>query len=372
VVYGDIFMNNITQKQDIKMDTKTEIGIDIINIENINIEKAKELFNSCRYNEAEQIFTKLKGSDAAAWRILCHIITGDIGKRGGKIQTLLQESMKNQDVIIGDTITSINKLINEYESAIDRKTKNNVISQLYDIFNHIMKEKMIITINDTNKRALQIVKDKGYTPSIYDDKTIPLKVLNSKLKKHKYRIRNYKPEDIEHALKIINNEKFIQEVVDEYMLMAYSNVARIEQDNLDTRNQDILKYIRSLYISNIAHEKELRFTRSLDKLQFIDILNKLNERGWVRITMSCTENTRHFNMANDEEKSICEMEIEKAPTANVVVSLIYEDIIERRGFLIYDGIVNQISKEDIVIGDVTDRYTHEYVGPVPGIIYYDN
>ena len=45
-----------------------------------------------------------------------------------------------------------------------------------------------MTISDVNKKALEIVKQKGYTPSIYDDKTIPLKVLNSKLKRYKYRI----------------------------------------------------------------------------------------------------------------------------------------------------------------------------------------
>jgi ribosome assembly protein YihI (activator of Der GTPase) len=234
-----------------------------------------------------------------------------------------------------------------------------------------MKEKMAVTISDINKRALQIVKEKGYTPSIYDDKTIPLKVLNSKLKNHKYRIRHYKPEDIEYALKIINDEKFVQEVVDEYMLMAHSKVVHIDKDYLDTRIQEILKYIKSLYISNIAYEKELKFTRSMDKSQFIENLNELNERGSVRITMSCIENTRYFNIANNEEKDICEKEIEKASTASIVVSLINKDVIERRGFLINEGVVNQISKEDIVIGDVTNRYTREYIGPVPGTIYYD-
>lgn len=357
-------MNNVTSIQDIKI--VADIDIDII-----NIEKAKELFNSCKYNEAEQIFARIKGSDAAAWRMLCHIVTGDIGKRGGKISILLQESMKNQGANIGDTITSIKTLISKYEGAIDRKTKSKVMVLLKDLFNDIMKEKMAVTISDINKRAMQIVKEKGYTPSIYDDKTIPLKVLNSKLKKYKYRIRHYKPEDIEYALKIINNEKFVQEVVDEYILMAHSNIVRIEKDYLDTRNQDIVKYIRSLYISNIAYEKELRCTRSMDKLQFMDTLNKLNERGLVRITISCIENTRYFNMVNSEEKTMCETEIEKASTASVVVSLIYKDIIERRGFLIYDGIVNQISKENIALGDITNRYTHEYIGPMPGTIYYE-
>lgn len=360
--------NNVTSNiDDIKTDIKTDIGTDIV-----NIEKAKELFNSCRYNEAEQIFAKLKGSDAAAWRILCHIVTGDTGKKGGRVSVMLQESTKNQDATIGDTITSLKTLIGKYEGAIDRRTKGKVMTILHDIFNYFMKEKMAVTISDTNKRALQIVKEKGYTPSIFDDKTIPLKVLNSKLKKYKCRIRHYKPEDIADALKVINDEKFVQEVVDEYLLMVYSNVFRIEKDYLDTRNQDILKYIRSIYISNIAYEKELKFTRSMDKLQFIDFLDKLNERGLVRITMSCIENTRYFNMGYNEEKVVCKTELEKSSAASIVVSLVYKDVIERRGFLINEGVVNQISKEDIVIGDVTNRYTHEYIGPVPGTIYYDN
>lgn len=354
--------------QDIKTGTK----VDTININIIEIEKAKELFNSCKYQEAEQIFAGLKGSDAGAWRILCHIITGDIGRRGGKIPTLLQELIRNQEADINDTIISLNALISEYESAIDRKTKNKVVTLLYDVYNSVMKEKMAITISDVNKRALQIVKEKGYTPSIYDDKTIPVKVLNRRLKKHKYRIRHYKPEDITHALEIINSEKFVQEVVDEYMSIAHSHMVHIK-DHLDTRSQDILKYIRSLYISNIAYEKELKFTGSMDKLQFIDALNKLNERGWLRIKMSNTENTRYFNMANDEEKTMCETEIKRlSSTTNVIVSLAYENTIERRGYIIYDGIVNQISKEDIAIGDATSSYTYEYVGPVPGIIYFDN
>lgn len=361
-------MNNIVV-QDIKTDTKA----DTININIIEIEKAKELFNSCKYNDAEKIFANMKGSDAGAWRILCYIIKGDIGRKGGKIPTLLQESMRNQGADINNTIRLLNTLINEYESVIDEKTKNKVSTLLYDVYNNIMKEKMAITISDINKKALQIVKEKGYTPSTYDDKTIPLKVLNRRLQKHKHRIRHYKPEDITHALDIINSEKFIQEVVDEYVSMAHSHMVNIKDNHLDTRNQEILKYIRSLYISNIAYEKELKFTRNMNKLQFVDALNKLNERGWLRIKMSNTENTRYFNMANDEEKITCEREIKRLSlTTNVIASLLYEDIIERRGYIMYDETVNQISKEDIAIGDVTSRYTCEYVGPIPGIIYFDN
>lgn len=346
--------------------------------ENINIscadndmQKAITLFNNCRYNDAEQIFTNIKNSEAAAWRILCHIVTKNIGKKGGRIATLLQESTKSGDVSIEETVALLKILIDEYGCAIDRKTKNKVMTILNDTFEDIIKDKMSRSISNVNKRALEIVKQKGYTPSIYDDKTIPLKVLNNKLKKYKYRIRHYEPDDIMPALKIINSDQFVQEVVDEYMTMAHS-ITKIEKNYLDTRNQDVLKYIKSLYISNIAYEKELIFTGNMDKLQFIEMLNKFNEKGWVIITISCTENTRRFNMANDEEKALCEIEIERSSAASVIVSLIYEDIIEKRGYLINDGVVNQISKENIVIGDVTNKYTHQYVGPVPGTIYYDN
>ena len=355
-------MNNIS----------TKINAESESIDLANIEKAKEFFNGCRYNEAEQIFTNIKSSEAAAWRILCHIVKGDIGKKGGKISTLLKESMQNQSAAIGDIVVSLNKLINEYGSGIDKKTKNKVSTLLYDIFNHTMKEKMAVTISDINKRALQIVKEKGYAPSIYDDKTIPLMVLNCKMKKPKYRIRHYKPEDIYQALEIINDEKFVQEVVDEYMLMAHSNLVRLESDYLDTRNNDILKYIRSLYISNIAYEKELKFTRSMDKSQFTDFLNMLCEKGWVRVIICNTENTKYFNMANDEEKAMFDSEIKKSSIANILISLLYEDIIERRGYILNDGVINQISKEDIAIGDVTNRFTHDYIGPVSGTIYCDN
>jgi len=368
--------NMITTEKSIEMGTNLCTNL-CTSTENINIgsadkdiQNARALFDSCKYNEAEQIFTNIKGSEAVAWRILCCIVTKNIGKKGGRVTTLLKESTKNDDVSIEETMALLNTLINEYGGAIDRKTKNRVITILQDTFDDIIKGKMSMTISDINKRALEIVKQKGYTPSIYDDKIIPLKVLNSKLKRYKYRIRHYKPEDIVCALKIINSDQFVQEVVDEYMTMTYS-ITKIENNYLDTRNQDVLKYIRGLYISNIAYEKELRFTGNMDKLQFIKTLNRFNEKGWVLVTMSDALNTRRFNMANDEEKTIYEIEIERSSAANAIVSLIYEDIIEKRGYLINDGIVNQISKEDIAIGDVTNKYTHEYVGPVPGTIYYD-
>ena len=382
---SEIYMDNnvITTIKKIEMGTSTEnVNIDNVNTDNIgtnninigstdkDIQNAMTLFDSCKYNEAEQIFANIKGSEAAAWRILCCIVTGNIGKKGGRIATLLQESIKNNDVSIDETVTLLKMLINEYGGAIDRKTKNRVITILQDTFEDIIKDKMSRAISDVNKRALEIVKQKGYTPSIYDDKTIPLKVLNSKLKRYKYRIRHYKPEDIVPALKIINSDQFVQDVVDEYMIMAHS-ITKIEKNYLDTRNQDILKYIRGLYISNVAYEKELRFTGNMDKLQFIKILNRFNEKGWVIITMSDVQNTRRFNMANDEEKAMCEIEIERSSAASTIVSLIYDDIIEKRGYMINDGIVNQISKEDMAIGDVTNKYTHECVGPVPGTIYYD-
>lgn len=385
--------NVITMMKNIEVSTKictcTEnaniesVSINNVNTDNIcadniiigsidkNIQSARTLFDSCKYNEAEQIFTNIKGSEAAAWRILCCIVTKNIGKKGGRIATLLQESIKSNNASIDEIVTFSKMLIEEYGCAIDRKTKNKVITILNDTFEDIIKDKMSRTISDVNKRALEIVKQKGYTPSIYDDKSIPLKVLNGKLKRYRHRIRHYKSEDIMSALKIINNDHFVQEVVDEYMTMAHS-ITKIEKNYLDTRNQDILRYIKGLYISNIAYEKELRFTGNMDKLQFIKMLNKFNEKGWVLITMSCTENTRRFNMANDEEKAICEIEIERLSIASVIVSLIYEGIIEKRGYLINDGIVNQISKENMVIGDVTNKYTQEYVGPVPGTIYYDN
>lgn len=370
----DICTNIDTVSKNVENISNSNINNSNINNPNISggIENAKELFNNCRYNDAEQIFSNIKGSDAAAWKILCYIVNGDIGRKGGKISTLLQESVKNQEASISNTIMLLKTLIVEYDSVIDRKTKNKIMTLLYDIFNGVMKEKMAITISDLNKRALHIVKEKGYTPSIYDDKTIPLQVLNRRLRKHKYRIRHYKPEEIVQALEIINDEKFVQEVINEYMSMAHSHITHIDKDRLDTRNPEILKYIRSLYISNIAYEKELRFTGSTDKLQFINNLNKMNERGWVRVTVLRTENTKYFNLANEEEKSLCETDIEKSSEASIVSSLIYEGVIEKRGYLIYDEIVNQISKEDIAIGDVTNRYTRQYIGPVQGTIYYDN
>jgi hypothetical protein len=386
--------NVVTTEKGIDMDTNTytekintdNIGGNInggninggnINGGNINInstdndiQKARTLFDSCKYNEAEQIFAKIKGSEAAAWRILCCIVTNKIGKKGGMVVTLLQDSIKNKDASIDETVTLLKMLINEYGSAIDRKIRNRVIIILQDTFDDIIKDKMSRTISDVNKRALEIVQQKGYTPSIYDDKTIPLKVLNSKLNRYKCRIRHYKPEDIVCALKIINSDQFVQEVVDEYTTMAHS-IAKIEKNFLDTRNLDVLKYIRGLYISNIAYEKELRLTGNIDKLQFIKMLNRFNEKGWVLITMSDAQNTRRFNMANDEEKAMCEIEIERSSTASAIVSLMYDDIIEKRGYLINDGVVNQISKEDIAIGDITNKYTRQYVGPVLGTIYYD-
>ncbi len=336
-----------------------------------DMQNARTLFDSCKYNEAEQIFAKIKGSEAAAWRILCCIVTDNIGKKGGRVATLLQESIKNKNAPIEETVTILKILLSEYGSAINRKTKNKIVTILQETFEDIIKDKMSRAISDVNKKALEIVKQKGYTPSIYDDKTIPLKLLNSKLKKHRYRIRHYETDDVIYALKIINSDQFVQEVVDTYMMMMHS-ITKIEKNHLDTRNQDILKYIKSLYISNIAYERELRFTRNMDKLQFLNILNKFNEKGWVLVTMSNPENTRRFNMANDEEKTICEIEIERLSKANVIVSLIYEDIIEKRGYMINDRFVDQISKENIVIGDVTNKYSHEYVGPVPGTIYYDD
>lgn len=370
-----IVNNGITIQNDICAKATT-ISIDVGNIEK-TMNHAKELFDYCKYNDAEQIFSKIKGSEASAWRILCYMVTGDIGRKGGKIATLLQESIKNQDADISETVTLLKTLIDKYSGAIDRKTKNKTMATLYDAFNQIIREKMITTISDIGKKALDIVKEKGYTPSIYDDRIVPLKVLNSKLKKYKYRIRHYGPDDIVYALKTMNNDNFIQEVVNEYMYMAQYSIINMDKDRLDTRNQDVLKYIRGLYVSNIVNERELKITKSIDRLQFIEILNKLNQSGWLRLTMMNAENTRYFNMANDEERTICEIEIEgipieRTPMVNVITSLEYEDTIEKRGYLIYDSIVNQISKEDIVIGDVTNHYTQEYVGPVPGTIYCDN
>lgn len=337
-----------------------------------NMEIAKELFNYCKYKDAEQMFLKMKGSEAAAWRILCYIITGDIGRKGGKIAVLLQESIKSQDAFIGDTVTSLKMLIDTYRGAIDRKTEHKAMASLYDAFNNIAKEQMTIMLSDINKKALDIVKKRGYTPSIYDDKAIPLRVLNNKLKKYRYRIRHYKPDDMIFVLETINTDSFFQEIVDEYVLMAQCNIIGAYKDRLDTRNQDILKYIKGLYISNVAHEKELIFIRSIDKPQFINILDKLDQKGWPRITMLCEKNTIYFNMANDEEKIMCKTEIERTSAASVITLLEYDDIIEKRGYLVCDSIVNQISKEDIAIGDSINYYTHEYVGPVQGIIYCDN
>lgn len=368
-------MNNLmTTVHDIKNEIGTKdntISIDVDNIEKA-IEKAKELFNYCKYNDAEQIFSKMKGSDAAAWRMLCHIITGDIGRKGGRIAILLQESIKNQDADINETVTLLKALIDNHGGAIDRKIKNKTMASLYDAFNYIIKEKMITTIDNTSKIALGMIKEKGYTPSIHDDKIIPLNILNSKLKKYKYRIRHYKPDDIVQALKIMNGDNFVQEVVNEYICMAQCDITNTDKDRLDTRVPYTLKYIRGLYISNIVHERQLKITKSMDRLQFIDILNKLNQSGWLRITMMTIENTRHFNIANDEEKAICMTDIERTPIANVVTLLEHGDMIEKRAYLIYDSIVNQISKEDVAIGDVTNRYTQEYIGPVPGTVYCDN
>lgn len=375
--------NVITTTKSIETSTKICIGAENINADNVDIcnidigdidkdiQRARTLFDNCRYNEAEHIFAQIKGSEATAWRILCCIVTDNIGKKGGRIATLLQDSIKNNDASIDDTVTLLNMLINEYGSAIDRKTRHKIKTILHNTFEDIIKDKMSRSISDVNKRSLEIVKQKGYTPSIYDDKTIPLKVLNSKLKRYKYRIRHYKPEDIVPALKIINSDQFVQEVVNEYMTMAHS-ITKIDGNYLDTRNQDVLIYIRGLYISNIAYEKELRLTGNMDKLQFIKMLDKFNEKGWVLITMSNVQNTRRYNMANDGEKALCEIEIERSSATSVIVSLVYDDIIEKRGYLINDRIVDQISKEDIVIGDVTNKYTHEYIGPVSGTIYYDN
>lgn len=341
-----------------------------------NIEKtmcqAKELFDYCKYNDAEQIFSKMKGSDAAAWRMLCHIVTGDIGRKGGRIATLLQEYIKNQCADINETVILLKALIDKYEGAIDRKTKNKTIASLYDAFNQIIREKLVAAIIDISKKALDIVKEKGYSPSIHDDKIIPLKILNSKLKKYKYRIRHYKPDDIIQALKIVNSDNFVQDVVNEYMCMAQCSIINIDKDCLDTRDQYVLKYMKGLYISNIVNERELKITKSMDILQFIEILNKLNQSGWLRVIIMNIENTRHFNIANDEEKAICMIDIERTSVANAVTLLEYEDMIEKRAYLIFDGIVNQISKEDIAIGDMTNHYTQEYVGPVPGTIYCDN
>jgi len=380
-----LFMENvITTKNEIhtKIINTDTISIDIENIEekakNIeqtkNIERAKELFDYCRYNDAEQIFLKMKGSEAAAWRMLCYIMTGDIGRKGGKIATLLQESIKNQNADICETVTLLKILVDKHGGSIDRKTKHKAMSSLYDTFNYTIREKMATAINDANKKALEIIKEKGYVPSVFDDKAIPMKVLNNRMMKYKCRIRHYKIDDIIDALKIINSDNFVQDVTNEYLTMAHCNIISTDKfkDRLDTRDQDTLMYVRSLYISNIAHERELRFTRGIDRLQLIDTLNRLNQHGWLRITMMSIENTKYFNMANDEEKTICDIEMERIPTASVATLLEYDSMTEKRGYLIRGNVVNQISKEDVAIVDVTDPYTHEYIHPVRGTVYCDN
>ena len=366
---------------------KNEIGTKIISSDTIsidventgkeeakNIERAKELFDYCKYSDAEQIFSKMKGSEAAAWRMLCYIITGDIGRKGGKIATLLQESLNGQDADICETVALLKILIDKYVGAIDRKIKHRAMSSLYDAFNYTIRERMTIAISDVNKKALDIVKGKGYIPSIYDDKAIPMKVLNNRMMKYKCRMRHYKIDDIIDALKIINHDNFIQDVANEYLTMAHCNIINTDKfkDRLDTRDQDTLRYIKSLYISNIAHEKELKFTRSMNKLQLINILNELNQQGWLRIIVMGTENTKYFNMADDKEKIMCDIEIDNIPAASVSISLEYDDITENRGYLIRGNTVNQISKEDIAIENVTDPYTYEYICPVKGTIYCDN
>jgi len=358
------------------------ISIDIGNIEekakNIeqtkNIERAKELFDYCKYNDAEQIFSKMKGSEASAWRMLCYVMTGDIGRKGGRMATLLQESIKSQNADICETVALLKILVDKYGGSIDRKTRHKAISSLYDAFNSTIRERMATAINDVNKKALDIIKEKGYVPSVYDDKAIPMKVLNNKMMKYKCRMRHYKTDDIIDALKVINNDNFIHDVANEYLTMAHCNIISTDKfkDHLDTRDQDVLRYIKSLYISNIAHERELRFTRSISRLQLIDILNRLNQQGWLRIIMMSIENTKYFNMANDEEKTMCDIEMERIPTASVATSLEYDDVIEKRGYLIRGNIVNQISKEDIAIVDVTDPYTYEYIHPIQGTVYCDN
>lgn len=371
-------MNNVIATVNNGIAAQNTIGTkgNAISIDTENIEKdmnhAKELFDCCKYNDAEQIFSKMKGSDAVAWRILCHIITGDIGRKGGKIATLLQESIKDQDINISDTVTLLKDLIDRYGSAIDRKIRNKVITSLHDASSHIIKEKMIMKISDISKKALEMVKEKGYTPSVYDDKVIPLAILNSKLKRYKYRIRHYEPDDILYALKIMNGDDFIQEVINEYMHMAQCSITNIDKDRLDTKDQYVLKYIRGLYVSNMIHERKLKITRSMDRLQFIEGLNKLNQNGGLSITIMSTESTRHFDMSNNEERALCQIEIERALAASIVASLKHGYTIEKRGYLLYGDTVNQISKEDIAIGDVTNRYTQEYIGTVPGTIYCDN
>lgn len=355
------------------VDHLIEIGTKVYTIgTDVEMERGKELFNCCKYKDAEQIFSRVKGSDATAWKILCCIMTGDIGRRGGRIVTLLQESIKNQDASISDITTLLKTLIDTYGGAIDRKTKHKAMTSLYEASDGIAREQMKIMISDVSKKALDIVKKRGYTPFIYDDRAIPLRILNNKLGKYKYRVRHYKSDDITHVLKTINADSFLQEVVSEYISMTQCNIIDIYKDRLDTRNQDVLKYIRSLYMSNIAYERELRFIRVLDKQHFIDIIDRLDEKGWPRVKMSCTECTKYFNMANDEEKAICRTEIERVSTASVVTLLEYDDTIEKRGYLMHDDTVNQISKEDLAIGDTINRYTHEYVAPMQGVIYCDN
>lgn len=374
-----LFMENvITTKNEIhtKIINTDTISIDIENIEEKakKIEQARELFDYCRYNDAEQIFSKMKGSEAAAWRMLCYVMTGDIGRKGGKIATLLQESIKNQNADVCETVELLKILVDKHGGSIDRKTRNKAISSLYDAFNYTIRDRMATTINEVNKKAFEIIKEKGYVPSVYDDKAVPMKVLNNKMMKYKCRMRHYKIDDIIDALKVINSDNFVQDVTNEYLTMAHCNIIGTDKfkDRLDTRDQDVLRYIKSLYISNIAHERELRFTRSISRLQLIDILNRLNQQGWLRIIMMSTENTKYFNMANDKEKVMCDIEIERIPTASITTLLEYDDITEKRGYLIRGNTVNQISKEDIAIDDVTDPYTYEYICPIQGTIYCDN
>ena len=136
---SETYMDNnvITTMKKIEMGTSTEnVNIDNVDTDNIgtnninignrdkDIQNAMTLFDSCKYNEAEQTFANIKGSDATAWRILCCIVTDNIGKKGGRVATLLQESIKNNYASIEETVTLLKMLISEYGSAIGKKTKN--------------------------------------------------------------------------------------------------------------------------------------------------------------------------------------------------------------------------------------------------------
>ncbi len=194
--------------------------------------------------------------------------------------------------------------------------------------------------------------------------------------------RPYAPYNIENAIKEVEKPSFIDELADIYVSHLSDPEAKESLERAIYYGTSLLA-AKSIYDNNNKKKQNpdsIDIIRTMNKLEFLQRISELSKNP-TYVTILYSDNLSSNNIAlqelrfsldNDNEKIDCEMEIERLKLASIVISVNIKNKIEKRGYLIKDNKVLQISKEEMILSDVTDAETGEFVPPIRGTIYMDD